>query len=27
VNMGHTRADPLLSLKIEQSCAQALAFL
>jgi NAD-dependent SIR2 family protein deacetylase len=27
VNMGHTRADPLLSLKIEQSCGQALAFL
>lgn len=27
VNMGHTRADPLLSLKVEQSCAQALAFL
>jgi NAD-dependent SIR2 family protein deacetylase len=27
VNIGHTRADPLLSLKIEQSCAQALAFL
>ena len=27
VNMGHTRADPLLSLKIERSCAQALAFL
>lgn len=27
VNMGHTRADPLLSLKIEQPCAQALAFL
>ncbi len=27
VNIGHTRADPLLSLKIDQSCAQALAFL
>jgi NAD-dependent SIR2 family protein deacetylase len=27
VNMGHTRADPLLSLKIEQPCAEALAFL
>ena len=27
VNLGHTRADPLLSLKIEQSCAHALAFL
>lgn len=27
VNIGQTRADPLLSLKIEQSCAQALAFL
>jgi NAD-dependent SIR2 family protein deacetylase len=27
VNMGHTRADPLLTLKVEQSCAQALAFL
>ena len=27
VNIGHTRADPLLSLKVEQSCAQALAFL
>ncbi|WP_426703107.1 NAD-dependent protein deacetylase [Rhodanobacter sp. Col0626] len=27
VNMGHTRADPLLSLKIEQPCAAALAFL
>ena len=27
VNIGHTRADPLLSLKIEQSCAHALAFL
>jgi NAD-dependent SIR2 family protein deacetylase len=27
VNMGHTRADALLSLKIEQPCAQALAFL
>jgi NAD-dependent SIR2 family protein deacetylase len=27
VNMGLTRADPLLSLKVEQSCAQALAFL
>jgi len=26
VNLGKTRADPLLSLKIEQSCAQALAF-
>ncbi len=26
VNMGKTRADPLLSLKIEQSCAEALAF-
>jgi NAD-dependent SIR2 family protein deacetylase len=27
VNLGHTRADPLLSLKIEQPCALALAFL
>ena len=27
VNMRHTRADPLLSLKVEQPCAQALAFL
>jgi NAD-dependent SIR2 family protein deacetylase len=27
VNIGHTRADPLLSLKVEQACAQALAFL
>jgi NAD-dependent SIR2 family protein deacetylase len=27
VNLGRTRADPLLSLKIEQPCAQALAFL
>jgi len=27
VNIGSTRADSLLSLKIEQSCAQALAFL
>lgn len=27
VNIGHTRADPLLALKIEQSCSQALAFL
>jgi NAD-dependent SIR2 family protein deacetylase len=27
VNIGHTRADTLLSLKVEQSCAQALAFL
>jgi NAD-dependent SIR2 family protein deacetylase len=26
VNLGKTRADPLLSLKIEQSCAQALSF-
>jgi NAD-dependent SIR2 family protein deacetylase len=26
VNMGRTRADPLLTLKIEQSCAEALAF-
>lgn len=26
LNMGKTRADPLLSLKIEQSCAAALAF-
>ena len=26
LNRGRTRADPLLSLKIEQSCAQALAF-
>lgn len=26
VNLGKTRADPLLSLKIEQSCAEALAF-
>jgi len=27
VNMGHTRADALLTLKIDQPCAQALAFL
>lgn len=27
VNLGRTRADPLLSLKIEQPCADALAFL
>ena len=27
VNLGRTRADPLLSLKVEQPCAQALAFL
>lgn len=27
VNLGRTRADPLLSLKIEQPCAEALAFL
>ena len=27
VNIGHTRADALLSLKIEASCAEALAFL
>ncbi|MFK2890062.1 NAD-dependent protein deacetylase [Dyella flagellata] len=27
VNLGRTRADPLLSLKVEQSCAEALAFL
>jgi NAD-dependent SIR2 family protein deacetylase len=27
VNIGHTRADPLLTLKIEQSCSEALAFL
>jgi len=27
VNLGRTRADPLLTLKIEQSCAEALAFL
>jgi len=27
VNLGRTRADPLLSLKVEQSCANALAFL
>jgi NAD-dependent SIR2 family protein deacetylase len=27
VNLGHTRADDLLSLKIEQPCAQALSFL
>ena len=27
VNIGHTRADPVLTLKIEQPCAQALAFL
>jgi NAD-dependent SIR2 family protein deacetylase len=27
VNLGRTRADPLLSLKIEQPCAQALDFL
>ncbi len=26
VNMGHTRADPLLSLKIERRCADAFAF-
>lgn len=26
VNLGKTRADPLLSLKIEQSCAEALSF-
>ncbi len=25
INLGHTRADPLLTLKIEQSCAEALA--
>lgn len=27
VNLGHTRADALLALKVEQSCAEALAFL
>lgn len=27
VNLGHTRADPLLTLKVNQSCAEALAFL
>ncbi|NYH46843.1 UNVERIFIED_ORG: hypothetical protein FHR68_000412 [Xanthomonas campestris] len=27
LNFGRTRADELLSLKVEQSCAQALAFL
>ncbi len=27
VNLGRTRADPLLTLKVEQSCAEALAFL
>lgn len=27
VNLGRTRADPLLSLKIERPCAQAMAFL
>jgi len=27
VNLGRTRADALLSLKVEQPCAQALAFL
>ncbi len=27
LNVGHTRADELLTLKVEQSCAQALAFL
>lgn len=27
VNLGHTRADALLTLKVEQPCAQALAFL
>lgn len=27
INLGHTRADDLLSLKIEQPCAQALSFL
>jgi NAD-dependent SIR2 family protein deacetylase len=27
VNLGRTRADPLLNLKIEQPCAEALAFL
>ena len=27
VNLGRTRADPLLTLKVDQSCAQALAFL
>jgi NAD-dependent SIR2 family protein deacetylase len=27
VNLGRTRADPLLSLKIEQPCAEALAFI
>ena len=27
VNMGKTRADDLLALKVERSCAEALAFL
>ncbi len=27
VNLGRTRADDLLSLKVEESCEQALAFL
>jgi hypothetical protein len=27
VNLGRTRADPLLQLKIQQPCAEALAFL
>jgi NAD-dependent SIR2 family protein deacetylase len=27
INLGRTRADDLLSLKVEQPCAQALAFL
>jgi NAD-dependent SIR2 family protein deacetylase len=27
VNLGHTRADPLLALKVNQSCVAALAFL
>ncbi|TNY27705.1 NAD-dependent protein deacetylase [Fulvimonas soli] len=27
VNLGRTRADPLLALKVERSCAEALAFL
>ena len=27
VNLGLTRADPLLSLKVEQPCEDALAFL
>jgi NAD-dependent SIR2 family protein deacetylase len=27
VNLGRTRADPLLSLKVQASCAEALSFL